>query len=141
MSLYEDRLDVFVNVELKRAVEKLKKKIRQNKQAFRETILKLPAPFTVQLEERIQKVASQYDCYIVAKLEAGNRKDIAKLGKDEFDYIENFLERTHLPYLSVRRSIDRNHALDLSQGDGQALVDEVVGIMSEFHQLVKFING
>lgn len=141
MSLYEDRLDVFVNVELKRAVEKLRKKIRQDRQAFREVMLRLPAPFTVQLEERKQKVASQFDYHIVARLETGNRKDPTKLGEDEFDYIENFLERTHLPCLSVRRSIDRNHTLDLSQGDGQTLVDEVVGIMREFHWLVEFING
>ena len=114
MSLYEHRLDVFVNVELKPAVEKLKKKIRQDKQAFREIILRLPAPFTVQLEEKRQKVASQFDYYIVARLYAVNRKDSTKLGEDEFDYIENFLERTHLPYLSVRRSINRNQALDLS---------------------------
>ena len=50
------------------------------------------------------------------------------------------MKQIHLPYLSVRRRIDRNRALELSRGDGRSLVDEVVGVMKAFHPLVKFIN-
>jgi hypothetical protein len=149
MSLYAHGLDVFVNVELKPAVVRLRKKISQDKQTFREAISRLPVPFSVQLEERKQKQASQHNYYTIARLEAGCReapnlgqyglKD-PKLGQHGFNYIEKLLEQIHLPYLSVRRCIDRNRALELSQGGGHSLVDEVVGIMKDFHPLVEFIN-
>ncbi len=149
ISLYAYKLDVFVNVELKPAVVRLRKRIRHDKQAFREVVSRLPVPFSVQLEERKKKQASQHNYYTIAKLEAGlceapnsgqyGLKD-PKLGQYGFDYIEKLLEQIHLPYLSVRKCIDRNRALELSQGSGHSLVDEVVGIMKEFHPLVEFIN-
>jgi hypothetical protein len=50
------------------------------------------------------------------------------------------LEQIKLPYLSIRKRINRKQVLDLSKREG-ALVDEVLAIMREFHPLVEFING
>jgi hypothetical protein len=147
ISLNAYALDVFINVELKPAIDRLKGKIRQDRKAFREVIARLPVPFSIQLEERKKKQAAQFDYYIIARLEAGYRKDpnpgpygLKDPQSDGFDYIEKFLEQIDLPCLSVRRHIDRNQALGLSQGGGSALVAEVVGIMKAFHPLVEFIN-
>jgi hypothetical protein len=131
-----------VNVELKPTIDRLRKKIHQNKQAFREIILKLPEPFSVRVEERKQKQAALYLCHTIANLDAYCLKNPdSELGRHGFDYIEVLLEQVHLPYLSVRRRIDRNSALEVSQKDrGQSLVDEVVSVMQKFHPLVDFIN-
>ena len=134
-------LDVFVNVELKHATDKLKARICRDKQGFREKVksLLLDEPFSVQVEERKKIRASLYDYHRIARLEADYLRD-PKLGLHGFNYIEELLKQIHLPYLSVRRRIDRNRALELSRGDGRSLVDEVVGVMKAFHPLVKFIN-
>ena len=141
VSLYAYALDVFVNVELKPAVDRLRKKMRQDKKAFREVIAKLPAPFSVHVAERKKKRALLYDDHSIASLEADYLKH-PELGQHGFDYIETLLERVPLPYLTVRRRIDRDPTLiKLSQKDqGRALVDEVVRIMQAFHPLVEFIN-
>jgi hypothetical protein len=149
IAIYAGGLDVFVNVELKPAIEKLRLRIAHNRQAFRGIVRKLPAPFSIEIEERKQKQASQHNYYSIARLEAGQRKvpntgeygltdpDIGALG---FDYIESLLKQIHLPYLSVRTRIERNGALHLSAGTAEALVDKVVSLMKRFHPLVTFIN-
>ena len=149
IAIYAGGLDVFVNVELKPAINKLRSRVKQNKQLFREIVRKLPAPFCIEVEERQQKQASQHNYYSIARLEAGQRKapnlgdygltdpDIGLLG---FDYIETLLRQIHLPYLSVRTRIERRRALELSAGAGEALVREVVSLMKRFHPLVTFIN-
>jgi hypothetical protein len=60
--------------------------------------------------------------------------------KHGFHYIETLLKRVSLPCFTVRRCIDRDRALELSQRDGRPLIEEVVGIMKVFHPLVEFIN-
>jgi len=142
VSLKAYALDVFVNVELKPAIVRLRKKIRQDKQAFREIISRLlpDEPFNVQVEERKQRQASLYDYHRIVRLEARYLKN-PELGPHGFDYIEMLLEQVSLPYLTVTRRIDRDSALELSRKDqGRSLVDEVVRIMQAFHPLVKFIN-
>jgi len=142
ISLDSYALEVFVNVELKPTIDRLRKKIHQNKQAFREIISKLPEPFSVRVEERKQKQAALYLCHTIANLDTYCLKNPdSELGRHGFDYIEVLLEQVHLPYLSVRRRIDRNSVLEVSQKDrGQSLVDEVVSVMQKFHPLVDFIN-
>jgi len=147
VSVYADRLDVFVNVELKDAIDRLRKKVRNEKQKFVEIVTALPEPFTVRMMERLQKVAMNYDYYEIANLEAGVYKEphsgpygLKDPESDGFDYIETLLKQIDLPYLSVRKRIDRKKALDLSEGNGDALVNEVVSIMKAFHPLVEFIN-
>lgn len=134
VSLHECGLDVFVNVELKPAVDRLKKKIVQDKQAFREAISRLPGLFSVQVEERKLIRGSLYDYALIDSLESD------KLDEHGFDRVEEPLKQLPLPYLTVRRCIDRDQALELSHTDGRPLIEEVVGIMKVFHPLVEFIN-
>jgi hypothetical protein len=135
-------IDVFVNLELKAVTDRLKERIRRNRQAFREAILSLlpDEPFSVQVEERKQRQASIYDYHSIATLDARYLKN-SELGAYGFDYIETLVEQVSLPYLTVRRRIDRNKALELSQKDqGRPLVSEVTRIIQAFHPLVRFIN-
>ncbi len=148
ISLYDYGLDVFVNVELLPAVKKLRTKIQSDKQKFRAIISELPEPFRVQVEERKQKRAMVYDYYVIATLEAGIRKDyhpepygLKDPQSSGFNYLETLLEQIPYPYLSVRKRIERKQVLELSKGNGDALVDEMLGIMRKFHSLVEFING
>jgi hypothetical protein len=148
ITLYDYGLDVFVNVELSPAINKLRAKIRNEKQKFRAIVSDLPEPFGVRVEERKQKRPRFFDYYIIATLEAGVRKDyhLGPYGlKDPqsngFDYLEALLEQIQYPSLSVKKHIDRKDVLELSKGNGEALVDEVLSIMREFHPLVEFING
>jgi hypothetical protein len=133
VSLHKCGLDVFVNVELKPAVDRLKKKIDQDKQAFREAISRLPGLFSVQVEERKLIRGSLYEYTLIDSLESD------KLDEPGFDRVEK-LRNLPLPYLTVRRRIDRDQALELSHTDGRPLIEEVVGIMKVFHPLVKFVN-
>jgi hypothetical protein len=149
MALYAYGLDIFVNVELKQAADRLKRKIRRDHQTFRQVVSSIPASFSVQLEERIQKQASLYDYRVIARLEGGDRdiphpiqyglKD-PQLGQFGFDYIERLLEEIDLPYFSVRKRIDSNFAIELSQGDGRRLINKMVSIMKELHPLVEYIE-
>jgi hypothetical protein len=147
VSIYDYGLEVFVNVELKPAIEKLRKKVRNERQKFIEVVTALPEPFTFRVAERIKRYTRFYDDYEIASLRAGvyeaphsrpyGLKDPESEG---FDYFETLLKQIHLPYLSVRKRIDRKKALELSEGNGDALVNEVVRIMKAFHPLVEFIN-
>jgi hypothetical protein len=139
ISVYSHGLDIFVNVELKPAIVRLRRKIRQDEQAFRETITSLSAPLSIRVEERKHKRPRYYDYYPVASLEAAYFKN-SDLGPIGFDYIERLLDRIDLPSLTAVKHIDRERALELSKGDGNALVDHVVGVMKELYPLVKFIN-
>ena len=139
VSIYDYGLDVFVNVELKPAVDKLRKKISRNRQAFRDTISKLPGSFSVEVAERKYNRPRYYDYYRVASLEADYLKH-PNLGPAGLEYMETLLKQIHLPYLSVRRRIDKKQALELSRGNGDDMINEVVSIMKAFHPLVEFIN-
>ncbi len=134
VSLYDYGLDVFVNVELKPAADRLRKKVVQDKQAFREPISKLPGLFSVQVGERKLIRGSLYEYTLIDSLESD------KLDEHGFDRVEKLLRKLPLPYLTVRRRIDRDQALELSYTDGRPLIEEVVGILKVFHPLVEFIN-
>jgi len=143
ISLYEQKLDVFVNVELLPAIKRLRKKIKGG--GFRKVMCGLPAPFTVHIEERKEtKQPRVFDYFPVADVETGVYKRSRYGLKDShspgFEYIEKLLFDIEYPYLSVRRSIDRKQVLKLSKPNGDALVAEVVGILKGFHPLVEFIN-
>jgi len=144
VSLHEYGLDVFVNVELLPAIKRLRKKIKGSESAFRDVISELPAPFTVQIQERKAKQASIFDYYTVADLEAGvydgapyGLKDPQSPG---FDYVCTLIRQIKYPYLSVRKRINRKKVVELSKGGGKALTDEIVETTKAFHSLVQFVN-
>ncbi len=144
VALYDHGIEVFANVELKPAIEKLRKKVRHDRRKFVELVTALPGPFMVRMAERVQKQVTIYDDYEIATLNAGiHQKGLYGLKRsqaDGFDYIMTLLEQINLPYLSVRKYFDKQRALDLSKGNGDALVHEAVSIMKAFHPLVEFIN-
>jgi hypothetical protein len=144
VAVYNYGLEVFANAELKPAIDRLRKKVHNERQKFVDIVTALPEPFTVRVAERIQRYASLYDDYEVANLKAGVHKKGPYGLKDPesegFDCFETLLEQIHLPYLSVRKRIDRERALELSERNGDALVNKVVSIMKAFHPLVEFIN-
>jgi hypothetical protein len=138
ISLYEESLDVFVNVELLPAVKKLRKRIECNDTQFRNLICQLPAPFTVLVEERKPTgLPRKFDYYRVAEVEGYGLKDRESPG---FDYIVTLINQTQYPYLSVRRRIPRGDVLRLSKPNPDVLVGEVTALLKAFHPLVEFIN-
>jgi hypothetical protein len=144
VALYDYGLDVFVNVELLPAINRLRKKIKANDLKFREVISDLPAPFTVQIQERKAKRPRVFDYYTVAELEAGVHDSVLYGLKDPkspgFEYLVTLLNQVQLPYLSVIRRIKRKQVVELSKGGGKTLVDEILKITKAFHPLVQFIN-
>jgi hypothetical protein len=143
ISLYEQKLDVFVNVELLPAVKKLRKKI--NTGEFREALSSLPSPFMVSIDERKATQRPRiFDYFHVADIESGSSKrqlhSLKNRKSAAYDYIERMLLDIQYPYLSVRRSFSREEVLELSVPNGDALVDEVLKTLKGFHPLVEFIN-
>ena len=134
-------LEVFVNVELKPAIERLRRKIRTDRAAFRKIVAGLE-PFTLQLEERIPSQPRRFDYKRIASIDSYClKRPNSELGRQGFSYVEETLEKIPLPYLSVRRRFLRDRVLKLCQKDqGRSLVAEVVNTMQEFHKLVDFIN-
>ncbi len=147
VSIYEYGLDVFANVELRPAVNKLRSKMRTEKEEFRQVISALPEPFTIQIQERKKRQYQQYDYFPIAKLEGRADARYGPFGlKDpqscSFDYLERLIEEEEIeyPYLSVRRTIPRERVLKLSERNAGRLVDDVIGMLREFHKFVDFVN-
>lgn len=149
ISVYDYGLDVFVNVELLPAVRKLRKKLHSERRKFIEVMSGLPEPFAVQVKERKKRERQprNYDDYLIAELEGGIRKPyhpgsygLKDPQSPSFGYLQMLLEKIQYPYFSVRRRISRKRVLELSEGNGDALVNEVICLMKEFHKLVEFIN-
>ncbi len=136
-------IEVFVNVELKPAIERLRKRIQKDKQAFEDCILDLhvKGPLTIQLEERVNRQASIFDYRLIARLESTYLKH-SRIGSSGLSYIETSLENIDLPYVSIRKRIDRNSVIELCSVDqGSSLICEVNKIMQALHPLVNFINN
>ena len=143
ISLYEQKLDVFVNVELMPPIRRLRKKIKAG--GFREVMCDLPAPFTVFIEERKPtKQPRVFGYFPVASVETviyeNCRYGLADAHSTGFEYIERLLFDIEYPYISVRRSIDRKEVVELSESNGKPLVAEVLDTLKGFHPLVKYIN-
>lgn len=149
ISLYDYGVDVFVNVELRPAVDLLRRRIEAQEWTFKSKIAALPGRFTVRIEERRKRGEQPraFDYYGIAELNGGDCKEgqgghygLKDPTSNGFNYLLGLLKQTPFPYLSVRRRIDRRRVLELSNGNAQALVDEVVRMMTKFHPLVEFIN-
>jgi hypothetical protein len=150
ISLYDFGLDVFVNVEKQLAIKMLRRRILNDKQGFIDIVSGLPAPFSAWVEQKKPRkdrpMTSDY--FLIARLEGGSCEPhhrgfygLKDPTSSAFDYLVRLLEEIRLPYLSVRRRIERKRVLGLSRGGGKALVAEVVKVMKAFNPLVEFING
>ncbi len=145
VAMYEDKLDVFVNVELLPAVDRLREKIKAG-DGFRQLLTQLKPPFTTEVAERRLVQVQKYDHYRVAAVETGlyrqERYGIASPESQGLEFIETLLMSLKYPYLSVRRAIPRREVLTLSRSlGGAALVAAVQEILKDFHPVVDFINN
>jgi hypothetical protein len=142
VSLGEQELYVFVNVELLPVINKLRKKIGNG---FRQVMCDIPAPYTVRISERKQKQASLYAYNRIAEIQTGIYEEVRYGLTDSdstgFEYLEKLLLNIKYPDLTVGRSFSRQQVLELSEPNGERLVAEVLKTQKELHRLVKFING
>jgi hypothetical protein len=145
VSLGEQELFVFVNVELLPVVRRLRKKIKDGK-GLRQVMCSIPAPFTVRISERkTTDIPRKFDRNRIAEIETGMYKGARYGLKDSdstgFEYLERLLFDIHLPDLTIGRRFSRQQVLELSKPNGEALVAEVCRTQKELHRLVEFING
>lgn len=142
IALGAEGIAVFVNVELKPAIDRLRKKLRGDREAMRLAIsgISIDRPVSIEVQERVQRQASLHDSFVIARLEDRYLRD-PRIGADTFTYLETVLDKVRLPYLSVRTEINRGEVLKLSQSEeGRDLVSGVLRIMQAFHPLVTLIN-
>lgn len=166
ISIYSYGIDIFVNIELQKATDKLKKKLKIYKDDFRNILLKIKSDlekkyhiiekenfdneyegvFCIRIAERKPRFKNgiqlprQYDYFIVANFESTYLSD-PLLQTVCFDYIEKLIEQINLPYFSLRTRIGRSKVIELSKRDqGDSLINEIINIMKVFHPLVKFVN-
>jgi hypothetical protein len=147
ISLSEQSLEMFVNVELLPVVEKVRKKVK-NDSLFRKVICELAVrEFTVRIQERKPTgLPRRYDYHLIAEVEGGFDREGKPFGlKDPqspgFGYILTLIQDIRYPYFSVRKRISRKDVLELSRPNGEQLVNEVTETLKAFHPLVEFING
>jgi len=136
-------IEVFINIELKRSTDKLKKLALCDRRTFDKQIRKLAksGPFVIRVIERIPKRPRVFASRPVADLESDYLID-ERTSRDGLDYLANLLEQIPLPYVSFRRLIPRQDVLTYSRKDkGGALVKAVVTIMKSFHPFVEYVNG
>jgi len=136
-------IEVLLNIERKSATDKLKKKVRNEKDKFRNYIssIQLDEPLWIQIEERKPKQASVYDYCLVAKIEVSSLRHDG-IGSCGFTYLETLIDRLPYPYFSIRKLINREEVCKLSEKDqGNSLVNEVVRICEKFDSIVTFINN
>lgn len=135
-------IEVFVNIELKSATDRLKHKISHHNETFRRILvgMQLNEPLRLRIEERMQRQASVYDFNKIAEIQLSSLGQ-SKIGVYGFEYIEALVQTLHLPYVSIRSVIGRDKACRLSQHDqGSSLVTEVIRICKVLHEFVNFIN-
>jgi hypothetical protein len=136
-------LNIFVNVELKPAVEKLRSKIRTSQSEWRKIVSQLHehCTFSLKIEERIQKQAQKYDYRPICVVESAYLSD-PRLADVSFTYLESLLEKTPLPYVTLVTRVGRQEAIQASgTNHGRTLIEKVTSLMAGFHPLVEFING
>ena len=145
VSLYEQELYVFVNVELLPVINKLRKRIRCGA-GFRKLMCDLPAPYVVRISERKPTNRPRhFDYNRLAEVRTdnynGTRYGLEDCQSPGFEYIEKLLLDIKYPDLTVGRSFSRQEVLELSKPNGQKLVAEVLKTMKGLHPLVEFINN
>ena len=146
VSLYDRGLAVLVNVRPS-AIGALRKRLGNAEQRFEEIVSGLPGKFFIEVSESKLVRPRKSVENPIATLEAGTYelpnpgtyglKATNALG---FDYLRKLVKQIRNAHFRLVKRIDRREVLNLSSGDGDALVDAVVSTMKSFHPLVEFIN-
>lgn len=141
-------LSVFVNIELDPAVRLLRRALKHDRSALGRLLTALPAEhgYEVVVRKRRQltneagtPLPRQFEEDPRLRLSHETLTDTAT-GPMALELLATTIEKTHLPYIAILGRIDVRRAVELSQGDGSALVDEVVTRMKALHPLVDWIN-
>lgn len=138
-------LQVFVNVECRPAIEKLRERIRTCRSEWRRLVSGLHSQraFTLKVEERVKKQVQEYLTKPLCTVESACLSHLS-LADSSFAYVETLLqpEKVHLPYFTLGTRLAREEVVEESATDyGRKLIEGVTSIMVGLHPLVEFING
>lgn len=139
---------VFVNVELDSAVRLLRRALRADPTGLARLLTALPAAHGYEvIISRRRQLLNEAGKPLPRQFDEDPRLQIAyetlvdpATGPIALKLLETTIEKTHLPCISIRCYIDARRAVELSQGDGSALVDEIVARMKALHPFVEWIN-
>jgi hypothetical protein len=135
-------LTVFANIELKNAIEKMRRKMQGDPKRLQNllTELKLPEPSWIHVMERKRVQASKYDYRMIARIELSALAD-ESAGPCGLEYVKTLLRDIPLPYVSIRTLLDRGKVCRMSENDGgEAVVEAVYRACEQLHELVSYVN-
>lgn len=139
IALGSNGLRVFINSELRRATDRLKAVLRSDEVNFKSALCRAHEfrPFTLVLQERVQRQAQIYDYHdrltLASTMLVDSRSDSAWRG-----FVETVLQFP-FPYLRIERTIPAQQLLQLS--GPEAALGVVTGLMEENHKIVQHLNG
>lgn len=136
-------LNIFVNVELKPAVEKLRYKIKNNHSEWRRIVSRLHTQFaySLKIQERVQMQAQKYDYRPVCVVESAYLDD-PKSADLSFNFLESLIGKIPLPYITLGTQVDRQEVIKVSErNQGKAVIQKTMSLMAALHPVVEFING
>ncbi len=142
VGVYSAGLEIFVNIELKSVVNRLRKILLESQDQFVKIISALhsKSPFFIVVNERREIRPRVYKAHLVTRLESEYllKKD---LEKDGLHFLENIVKKIKLPQITLSILIDRYTIIESSKIDqGQTMIKSVVNYMKSFDSVVKFIN-
>jgi len=135
-------LEVFINVELKSATDRLKVTIKNHKEKFRDHLRKINiiGPIFIQIEDKKQKQAMLYNYNLITRIDVDSLKH-TEIGISSFEYLETLVEKLNIPCFSIRKLFGREEVYKISNKDqGDFLLSELSRICEAFNPIVRFLN-
>ncbi len=141
-------VSVFVNIELDPAVKRLRRALRNDPTGFERLLSALPAEHRYQVVvKKRRQVVTEAGQPLPRQFQEEPRLQVSyetlvdsSTSKTALELLTTSIQETHLPYIAVLSSIEVQHAVKLSRGDGSALVDEILARMKALHPLVDWVN-
>jgi len=136
-------LDIFINVELKKATDNFKAKIVKYPEELKQAIENLcdGQNLTFLIEKREYVVASRYNYFKLFELKSYSLTD-SKLSDSSYNFLLSVVKDIDLPAISIIEKIHRNDAIEASSGGTpKKLVDKILKITTKFHEFISFINA
>ena len=142
VAMSSNGIRVFVNAELKPAVDRIKQVLKQRSDLVYAALLKLheTEPFSLVLEERIQKQASIYEYTPKMRLHSSLITDQSVGGPAWTAFIDTVM-KLPLPYVRVERLVKPAALLGASSGDEGAAIEMITDAMRQNHGVVQLLNG
>ncbi len=127
-------------MELKPAITRLRDKIKDKEQEFKDKVKAIPDPYSIRIEERIPTRVRIFNYFPVANIKGCYFKR-AETEATAFAFVENLLNKITFPYFVLTKHIQMEKVLELSRYGGNVLIDEIVRIIKTTHPLILFINS